>query len=277
MNPDTLFDGQRVVLSAHDDRIAILRLSNPPEGFMDEHGERELALALDAVDASPALRVVIVTGGQQGVFVRHYDVRELEQRARAMAARGLRFSTDRPVPEAGIHRCIGRMEASARIFVAGINGAAMGGGYEIALGCDLRVAQDGDYRIGLPETNIGLLPGAGGTQRLAQLGGAARALEWMLLGRTFTPREAAAAGLVSECCEGPVLARCLALADDLAARHPLALAHVKRLVRRGSAAVSQAGLADERTLFCDLMVSQRTIDEMTAFNASGRSIAERGR
>jgi enoyl-CoA hydratase len=274
MEADTLFEGRRVALARREARIAVMRLFNPPEGFMDDDSERELAQALDAVDADDAIRVVVLTGGQPDVFVRHYDVGVLEARARAMAARGLRFSTDRPVPEPLLHRCLRRIESSPRIFVAGINGAAMGGGYELALACDLRIASDGDYRIGLPETSIGLLPGAGGTQRLAQLVGPARALEWILLGRTFVPRDAAAAGLVSECCDGPVLDRCLQVARDLLSRQPLALAHTKRLVRRGFAPVSEESLADERTLFCDLMVSPGSIDAMAAFNAGQRPISE---
>ena len=274
MNDSTLFAGARVAVHRSAQAVAVLRLSNPPQGFMDDESERELEAALDAVDAADDLRVVIDTGGQPGVFVRHYDVGVLEQRARAMAARGLRFSPDRPVPEARIHRCCRRIEASERIFIAAINGAAMGGGYELALACDLRIAQAGDYRIGLPETNIALLPGAGGTQRLTRLIGAGRTLEYLLLGRTFPPREAAALGLVNECCDGPLLDRCHEVAASLVRRHPLAVSHVKRLVRNPEGLDAQTMHAQERTLFCDLMVSQRTIDDMTAFNASGRPISD---
>lgn len=274
MTEEQILAGDRVTLHRRGAEVAVMRLSNPPHGFMDEASEHELEAALDAIDDLPELRVVIVTGGQPGVFVRHYDVGVLEQRGRAMAARGLRFGTDRPVPEGRVHRCYRRIENSDCIFIAAINGAAMGGGFELALACDLRIAQDGDYRIGLPETNIALLPGAGGTQRLTRLIGAGRTLEYLLFGRTFVPREAAALGLVNECCEGSLLDRCLALADGLVRRHPLAIAHVKRLVRNAAGDPYEKMLADERTLFCDLMVSERTIADTAAFNASGRPISD---
>ncbi len=269
-----ILEGSRVSLHHDGSGIAVMRLSNPPAGFMDDAMEREIDGALDAIDADPGLRVIVVTGGQPGVFVRHFDVGVLEERARALSARGLRFDPARPVPEAAIHRCVRRIETSDRIFVAAINGAAMGGGFELALACDLRLAEDGDHPLGLPETNIGLLPGGGGTQRLTRLVGPGRALEWILLGRTFSPREAATLGLVNACHPAPVLDHALRLAAALASRHPLALAHVKRLVRQGAGAIPAADFADERTLFCDLFTSERTIETMARFNASGRSIAE---
>lgn len=274
MTEDPLLAGTRVTLSRIGHHVAVMRLSNPPMGFMDDESERELEVALDAIDERSELRVVIVTGGQQDVFVRHYDVGVLEQRSRAMQARGLRFGIERLVPESRIHRCYRRIEASDRIFIAAINGAAMGGGFELALACDLRVAVDGDYRIGLPETNIALLPGAGGTQRMTRLVGAGRALEYMLFGRTFTPREALSAGLVNHCCEADPVGQGLSLADALLRRHPLAISHVKHLVRNPSGASYDQMLGEERTLFCDLMVSGRTLDDLAEFNRSGRPISD---
>lgn len=263
-----MLDGKRLTLGSESDGIVVLRFDNPPHGYMDGATEAELEAALDEIERTERLRVVILTGAQQGVFIRHYDVGVLEERARKMQARGLTFSTDRPVPESPIHRCLRRIEASPRIFIAALNGAAMGGGYELALACDLRIAQAGDYRIGLPESNIGLLPGAGGTQRLPALVGRAKALEYLLLGRTFDPKEAVLAGLVNECCPGPALERALEIARQLAAKQPRALAHVKRLVRR----VDADGLAEERTLFCDLMVDSRSIELMKQMNSGERGI-----
>jgi enoyl-CoA hydratase len=268
-------DGERIRATHDAPGIATLAFKNPPRGTMDDASERELLLALDRIDAQPELRVVVLTGAEEGVFIRHYDVGVLEERARAMAARGLRFDPSRPVPESSIHVAQRRIEASPRIFIAAINGVAMGGGYEITLACDLRIAQDGDYPIGLPEVNIGLLPGAGGTQRLSRLIGEARALELILQGRTVGPREAARLGLVNECCEGSAVARAMEIARRIAAQPPAALAHVKRLVRGAADRPLAQGLADERTLFCDLMVSDDAIERMHAMNA-GRLRIESG-
>lgn len=266
--PDT---GQ-VILDSPEPGIAVLRFSNPPEGFMDEGTEAGLVAALDRIAAAPELRAVVLTGAEAGVFVRHYDVRVLEARARAMAARGLQFSTARAVPEPRLHACLRRMEASPLPFIAAINGAAMGGGYELALACDIRLAEAGDYPIGLPEVKLGLLPGAGGTQRLAGLVGQARALELILTGTTLPPDRAAEIGLVGRCIDGPVLPAALALARSLAALPPRALGHCKALLRRS--APDPAGLADERTLFCDLMVQPEAIAIMTRMNAAGRDIRD---
>ena len=197
----TIFEGKRVRLQS-DKAVAVLFFSNPPSGTMDDLTEGELLEALDLIDAATAVRVVILTGAQEGVFIRHYDVGVLERVGRRMAARGKTFDVSRPVPESPIHVAQRRIEQSERIFIAAINGVAMGGGCEMALACDLRIAQRGNYRIGLPEVNIGLLPGAGGTQRMARLLGQARALELILQGKTIEPDEAQRIGLVSEVCDG---------------------------------------------------------------------------
>jgi enoyl-CoA hydratase len=262
----------RILATAPAAGIAVLSFSNPPHGYFDDAGERELLAQLDRIEADDSVRVVVLTGADEGVFVRHYDVGVLEERARAMAARGLRFSTERPVPEAGIHRSLRRIERSSRVFIAAINGVAMGGGYEIALACDLRLAQAGDYTLGLPEVNIGILPGAGGTQRLSRLIGQARALELILMGQVVGPVDAARLGMVNACVPGPVLPEALRWATRLAAQSPLALAHVKRLVRQAHETPIDQGLADERTLFCELMVSPEGIARMHAMNQGQMTI-----
>ena len=270
---DCLLNGQRLTLHAQGG-VALLQLFNPPMGCMDAQTETELQQLLDLLDSRTELRAVLLTGRDAGVFVRHYDVGVLEQRGRAMAARGLRFALDRPVPEAPLHKVLARMEASRCIFIAAINGTCMGGGYELALACDLRYAQAGDYRIGLPEVNIGLLPGAGGTQKLQRVMGAAAALEALLLGRTFLPAEAAAAGLVHACVDD-VLAHAQAVAQELASKPQPALGHIKFLAHRAGHGDAVAGLADERTLFCDTMVSAEALQRMAEMNAGRRDISDR--
>jgi enoyl-CoA hydratase/carnithine racemase len=260
------------ITQSRNGAVVTLTFANPPEGYMDRGTEAALVQHLDVIEADDAIRVVILTGGQEGVFIRHYDTRVLEEQAEAMRKRGLTFSTDRAVPEPPLHRSMRRIEQSPKIFIAAINGAAMGGGYELALACDLRLAQAGDYPIGLPEVRIGLLPGAGGTQRLSDLVGRARALEYILLGTTFTAREAAANGMVNLCTDGPVMRAAQDMAQRLAALPALAVAHCKRLVRRS---FDPAGImADERTLFCDLMVQQDAVSLMHAMNTGSGDIRD---
>ena len=104
--------------------------------------------------------------------------------------------------------------------IAAISGSAMGGGFEFTLACDIRIAQEGDFQIGLPEINVGILPGGGGTQRLPRTIGTANALMHILMGVTLNPVEAAAKGFVHECVKGKALDRALEIAKRLATHTP---------------------------------------------------------
>jgi enoyl-CoA hydratase len=255
-----------------DGAIAILRFVNDDRALMDDGTEAAFGPALDAVENDTAIRAVILTGAHAGVFIRHFDLRILEARGRHLVVRGKLFTPERPVPETPLHVAFRRIDESAKPYICAINGTAMGGGFELALCCDLRLAEDGPYALGLPEINAGLLPGAGGTQRLTRAIGPAAALEWLLLGKTVAPREAAARGLVHECVSGPVLPRALEIARQLAEKPPRAIAHIKRLVRMTAHASPENALAVERTLFCDLMTSPEALEAMAAINGGKRDL-----
>jgi enoyl-CoA hydratase len=270
-----LFDGLRVQCTL-EGACAIVRLFNPNQGLMDEAMESELLRVLDLLHDGvswPAARVVILTGRDPGVFVRHYDVAVLHQRAQAMAARGKAFSIERPVPQGGVHRCIDRIEASSLIFIAAINGVAMGGGFELALACDLRVVQEGPHELGLPELNLGLLPGAGGTQALARLLGVSATLQLLLTARVLSPRELAELRLAGACV-ADALAQARAWAAQLEAVPARACAHIKRLVRSAGSWDVEQGRAAERTLFCDCMVDPAALPLMADVAQGERTIAQ---
>ncbi|MZR32261.1 enoyl-CoA hydratase/isomerase family protein [Sneathiella litorea] len=256
------------------DNIGIIRFSNPPYGYMDGETESELDAALTAVEGDPEIRAVIFTGAEKSVFIRHYDVSALYERSKAMADRGLKFDPARPVPESTIHKCYRRIEGMSKPFIAAINGTAMGGGFELALACDIRIVKDGPYDLGLPEVNLGILPGAGGTQRLTRLVGKAKALELMLLGRTVTPREAVDLGLASVCVDGDVLDKAMEVASLLASRSSRAVGHIKDLIQGIDDRPVEEGFARERTLFCDLMVDERGLEEMGKMAARERDIKD---
>jgi len=252
--------------------VALIRFADLPGGYMDEETVAELDSLLSDMEEDRATRVLLFTGGLPEIFIRHYSVTKLAALADQLRRRGASFHPDRPAPERGLAPVCRRLEALPKPVIAAINGTCMGGGFEFALACDIRLAAAGDYSIGLPEVNIGILPGAGGTQRLPRLVGMARALEMILRGRTVAPREALSLGMVHEVIERDLLGRALALGAELAAKSPLALGHIKRLVRGTMSPPSPSGLADERTLFLDLLVSDQAVERMARMNRPGGDI-----
>lgn len=249
-----------------DNNVALVTISNPPEGFMNAQTLEELGSAVEMLEADDRVRAVVFTGGVDGVFIRHYDVRDLEKMAHGLRERKIAFSDDRLIPERNIDRLFHRMETSVKPMIAAINGFCMGGGLEFSLACDFRIAADGDYSLGPIEVNLGILPGAGGTVKLARLLGVGKALELCLLGRAISPREAAQIGLVHQTVAGDAVERALALAGELAAKPPKAIAHIKRLIRESAPPATEALLGLERTLFLDLLVSDEAVELMSGLN-----------
>ncbi len=254
-------------------RVGVVTMT-PPELYMNAETVTELAAAVKQVERDPAVGAVLLTGGNADYFIRHYDVRELETYAKILRKHGPNDPLKPVLEENETTLLFRRISHSPKPFVAAINGHAMGGGFELALACDLRIAQAGDYQLGQPEVNIGILPGAGGTQRLARVVGSARALELTLTGRTVGPEEALVLGMVHEVAPAPVLERALAVARTLAAKPPKALAHIKRLVRHETERPLDDGLLQERTLFRDLLVSDDAVALMGEMNRDGRAIQE---
>jgi enoyl-CoA hydratase/carnithine racemase len=250
-----------------NDTIGEILFGNPDEGFMDEAMEADLLAAIEAVISDPAVKVCVFAGENPGVFIRHYDLKVLAPKAAAMLARGLDFTTDRPVPEAPIHKAMRMMEQSPVIFIAAMTGTAMGGGFELSLACDIRVVQAGDHEFGLPEINLGILPGAGGTQRLPQIVGLSRALHMTLTGQTLSPLQMVEFGLAVSCVTD-ARTEAQVLAKRMAGKPARAVGHIKRLVRQAVSPRTD-DFADERTLFCDLMV-QADAARLLAEGASGQ-------
>lgn len=260
---------------ARDGAVAIATFTNPPDGYMDDATVPEIHAVVDEVEKDDAVRAVVFTGGQAGVFIRHYSIVDLAARAAEMREQGIRVDLEHPVPERNLHATYRRIEESRKPYIAAINGTAMGGGFELALRCDIRVVEDGPYWLGLPEINLGLLPGAGGTQKLGRIVGETRALEMMLLGRTVSPQEAAALGIVTECCDGPVLERAMAYARELAGKPARAVAHIKWLTRNAPRLDPFRGSAEERTRFADLMGTAEAERLMAEMNRGERDIRDR--
>jgi enoyl-CoA hydratase len=218
-------DMSQVAIRDHG-AVRLVTLTNPPRGYMNAASAAELLVALDAALGDPAVRVIVFTGGVPGVFIRHYDVSEIKAVAEAVRNGAIGPRGDRAASP--VYALFDRLIACDKPTIAAINGVCMGGGFEFALACDIRVAQAGDYPLGLPETRLGIVPGVGGLQLMARVVGLARARELVLRGRVVNPAEAGQLGLVHEV-EPGALDRALEIASELADRPPHALSAVKRM------------------------------------------------
>lgn len=219
-----------------EDAIAIVTFDNRPRGYMNVAQVSELGVIIDQVAANDEIRVVVFTGGVPDVFIRHYDVGEILDLAKAIRGQSM---SDRDLMASGergnaISAVFDKVDRLPKPTIAAINGFAQGGGFEFALCCDIRVAVAGHYQIGLPETNIGIFPGAGGTERLPRLIGEAKALELILRGRTVEPEEALRLGMVHEVVVGDVLDRAKIIAREMVAMPARGMAEAKALVKRTS-------------------------------------------
>lgn len=258
-----------------DRGIATVTFANPPRGYMNAAQMQEIDRIADDLTADDAVRVVVFTGGVENVFIRHYDVAEILGFADALQKNELIADAlfERARAETALSRTFDKVDRMPKPTIAAINGFCQGGGFEFALCCDLRIAQAGDYRIGLPETNIGIFPGAGGTERLPRLIGEARALELILRGRTVGPEEAARLGLVHECVQGPAIERALELAEELAGKSPRGLAAAKAQVKSASCLSLADGLANGRGRFAALVAGDpEAVRQMKEFVTGGEDI-----
>jgi enoyl-CoA hydratase/carnithine racemase len=217
--------------------VAVLSLCRPPTNAADVELIEELGEAIDRV-AGDASRAVLIRSDVERFFMAGADIR-------AMLA-ALDAGDRATIERMGVLPAIlGRLAALPKPTVAAINGVAAGGGLELALACDLRIA-GASSRLGLPEVRIGLIPGAGGTQRLTRLLGPARALDLMLDGRLLLADEAERLGIVTRAVpDADVDTEAMALAQRLAAASPVAVAAIKRAVAAVAEGDSARGLAIE--------------------------------
>lgn len=207
------------------DAVAILTINRPETlNALDVPTLLEMEAAFGALEADASVRAIVFTGAGERAFVAGGDIADLDSR------RGLPHYLE--FAEV-IHRVFRRIEASDKPTLAAVNGWALGGGTELVLALDLRIAAD-SARFGLPEITLGIFPGAGGTQRILRQLPACRAKELMFTGEHITAQEALAIGLVNRVVpKGQALAAALELAAKVASKSPLTLKLLKRTLREG--------------------------------------------
>jgi enoyl-CoA hydratase/carnithine racemase len=236
-------------------RVARITLDRPPANSYDPAFLEELDEAIGQA-AKAGVAVGVVRSASAKFFSAGADVKGFLERS----------ADDNMAMVRRAHQVFDRFAAEAPVFVAAIAGHALGGGYEIALACDIRVAAQGSYRLGLPEVTLGLLPGTGGTQRLPRLIGRGLALELMATGRTVTPEEAERLRMVDRLVPADELDHTVAeLAAALAGGAPLAIAAVKRAVHQGLDRPLADGLRAELDQLAPLFASEDAREGMMAF------------
>ncbi|HDQ4327696.1 TPA: enoyl-CoA hydratase/isomerase family protein [Pseudomonas aeruginosa] len=256
-------------------RVLQVLLDNPPANFLTTAVMQELADLLEDLEQRQDIGAVILSGAADGVFLTHFDVDEIERAVAPItfsmpawltrlllesesllrhlpgARKLLRRTLLAGVADMNLfHEVTAHMRRMDKVFIAAINGLALGGGCELALACDLRLMAEDDQVerfLGQPEVLIGLIPGGGGTQMLARSLGVARALELCLEGQLLEPRQALALGLVNGLAPAEELLEAAdALAQRLSRRSPQAVRLIKRSIYQAASRDWTEGMASEK-------------------------------
>ncbi len=272
--------------------VLIARLDGGPMAMFGEGTARDLLALLDRVEKDPSIHGVVFTGTHPTRFVGHADVRWLQEggkstpklgrSAASAVVRTADFARRTPgmttlasvTPLAGaidlnrLHNTFLRMNTCGVIFIAALNGSALGLGSEFAQACDVRMMADGDFFIGQPEVLLGFNPGGGGTQRLTRLVGAHRALMIILEGKPLAPKDAQAIGYVDEVVPADeLLERAIAKAAYLGSRPRGAIEAIKRSVYIGGSDTLPEGMHVENTEFLKVLPTADAQDLMLGYLA----------
>jgi enoyl-CoA hydratase len=226
-----------LIVERPSDPVAVLRINRPEvRNALNLAVRQRISSDVTRFAADPAVRCIVITGNEKA-FAAGADITEMAEAGPVeVMARNVQQYW-RPVTEC------------PKPVIAAIEGFALGGGLELALCTDIIVAGEG-AKLGLPEVKIGILPGAGGTQKLARLAGRSRAMLLLMTGRFFGAQEAFDMGLISEVAPtGQALARALEIADEIAAMPPISIMQIKEIVNAGLNAPLETALMLERKAF----------------------------
>jgi enoyl-CoA hydratase len=241
------------------DAVAEVVLDRPPANALDYELYAELNLLIDELESDDTVRAVIFASANERIFMAGADLRDMESYDRRRGATARKVDT--------VQNVFLRVQRLAKPTIGVITGHALGGGCEFSLCLDLRIMARGPARIGLPEVTLGLVPGGGGTQRLARLIGRAEATRMLMLGARLDADEAFRVGLITEVAPSAEEAfnRGRELAQELAKMPPVALRLVKRALNDGVDGDLLAGLAVEREAVIEVLATDDAREGPRAF------------
>jgi enoyl-CoA hydratase len=234
-------------------RVGLITLNRPQAlNALNNQLMREVMEALETFDKAEDVGAMVITGSEKA-FAAGADIKEMADK------------TALQMMDADHVAVFGRIRTIQKPVIAAVSGWALGGGCEVALSCDMIVASD-SAKFGQPEINIGVIPGAGGTQRLVRAVGKALAMEMILNNRTLTAQEALQHGLVNRVVPvSDYLNEALKLAEEIASRAPLAVRAAKRMIKLSYESFLTEGLEEEKRVFYGLFSSQDQKEGMQAF------------
>ncbi|MFB4164341.1 enoyl-CoA hydratase/isomerase family protein [Alteribacillus sp. JSM 102045] len=224
------------ILLERKDQLAFITINRPEvRNTLNKNTLEEIIMALEHIRQDHETGCLVFTGSGEKSFAAGADIAQLEKKSGIDA-----------LNPSGMQEVYDKIESFEKPTIAMVNGFALGGGCELAMSCDLRIASK-NAKFGLPELNLSIIPGAGGTQRLARLIGKGKAMEWILTGKIVAPEEAYQFGLVSEVTEpDELLATTKEWASSIMAKGPLAVHLAKLSVNLGYETDMKTGLAIEK-------------------------------
>ena len=237
-------------------RILTITLNRPPTNALNREFGEELSRAFGEAERMEDVTVVVVASALEKAFVAGADIKEMAAMGRDDSEAFSKLLQD-------ANNTLARMK---KVVIAAINGHALGGGCELALACDYRFMAAGKGLIGLPEATLGILPGAGGTQRLPRLVGLSRAMDILLRGKAMGPEDALGIGLVDRVIEaGNFMEEVMKFAHQLASGAGKAMGYIKAAVREGIDLPMEQGLAVERRYGLENLGTQDAKEGLKAF------------
>ncbi len=239
----------------HSDRVATVTIQHPPVNALSPAVVTELGQAFKALAENADVGAVVLTGAGPKIFVAGADIKAMSQMDAAAAEQLARDG----------QAAIDQLASMPKLTICAMNGLALGGGLELAMACDLRLAAE-HAKMGQPEINLGIIPGFGGTQRLPRIVGVGRAMEMLINGDPISASQAKTYGLVNEVyAADELLPAAMGMAKKAAAQAPVAVKLIKQAVYEGLSGTLAAGLDHEAKAFHEVFTTEDKSEGIAAF------------